>query len=257
MKKLWEKICEETDWNEEAAKSIAYRMEWQRRSREEAEALQEAETPDAKVPLLRAGRLRIDTRRRRVWFDNQPLDAINLLEYALLCCIATTSGQVVTYRELCRRLQTAASVVIDERDAADILSSHLWKLQAILGGDVLIPIPGVGYLLSDRESPEEPAFPIDLTGMWLGETQGRVTARHEWFIEHHDTFAIIRTRWTGEKSFARYSATIISSERLLFLHPGEGRTIRYDFYGFTVPHWVGTYDNGTLNYIYDVVFRRR
>lgn len=43
MKKLWEKIQQESGWDTESAKSIAYRMEWEGRSRQEAEALQRQE----------------------------------------------------------------------------------------------------------------------------------------------------------------------------------------------------------------------
>ncbi|NJN68161.1 MAG: hypothetical protein HC884_16330 [Chloroflexaceae bacterium] len=148
-KKLWEQIYEETAWDEEAAKSIAYRMEWQGLSRSEAEARQREEAryhQQQSVYVLQVGDLRVDYEHGEVWFDDQRVD-VNPIEYRLLLCLAAIPGRLMPYGDILRQMH----VRIWEGGAQEFLQPHAQSLHQKIDPRYLVELYGVGYLVIDPE----------------------------------------------------------------------------------------------------------
>jgi DNA-binding CsgD family transcriptional regulator len=148
-KKLWEQIYEETIWDEEAAKSIAYRMEWQGMSRSEAEARQREETrhyQQQSVYTLMVGDLCVDYEHGEVWFDGQRVD-VNPVEYRLLLCLTAIPGRLMSYSDILRQMH----IRIWEHGAQEFLQSHVRNLYQKIDPRYLVELYGVGYLVIDPE----------------------------------------------------------------------------------------------------------
>lgn len=147
-KKLWQKIYDESNWDEEAAKSIAFRMEWQGMSREEAEALEREEWREKHHTYdLQVGKLGIDTSHQTVWYDDQPV-LLNSVEYRLLLCLAMIPGRVVPYGYILRHMRMHVSV----RDQESFLQNHVDNLQQKINPQSIVHVRNVGYMLIDPDA---------------------------------------------------------------------------------------------------------
>jgi DNA-binding response OmpR family regulator len=96
-------------------------------------------------PVLQAGPLRIDQRRRQVTIDSRPVE-LSAVEYKLVCKLASEPTRVFTRQELMRDVwgyTTAYTRTLD---------SHACRLRSKLANDthrVIVNVWGVGYRLVD------------------------------------------------------------------------------------------------------------
>jgi DNA-binding response OmpR family regulator len=96
------------------------------------------------------GDLFIDTRKKRVVLGKQQV-TLSPLEYRLLVTLAAREGEVVPYREL---LQTVWGYEAEEREARELLKSHIRQIRRRLGLDrtsdrYIQAVRGFGYMLAD------------------------------------------------------------------------------------------------------------
>lgn len=96
---------------------------------------------------LHVGRLKIDTHRYEVWFDDQELH-VTPIEYRILACLATTPDRVVGYKELARFTHGYS---IETSEARELLSRHVRNLRYKFNPRYLVNLRGVGYMLVDPE----------------------------------------------------------------------------------------------------------
>jgi DNA-binding response OmpR family regulator len=96
---------------------------------------------------LSVGGLQIDTYRHDVVFQGQSLH-MTPTEYALLACLATTSGRVVTYSDIAAQTH---SEHLDDTDAHELLRWHVRNLRHKLDRRYLVSVRGVGYMLIDPD----------------------------------------------------------------------------------------------------------
>lgn len=89
------------------------------------------------------GQLWIDTHRHEVRFAGQPL-AVTPIEYMILVCLAETPAMVVTYGVL---VQHTHAITLSEREAYNLLRTHIRNLRRKIDPSYLISVRGVGYIL--------------------------------------------------------------------------------------------------------------
>ncbi|MDW8147253.1 MAG: response regulator transcription factor [Roseiflexaceae bacterium] len=102
------------------------------------------------VRYLRVGDLLIDRFHRRVIFRNRVIQ-VTPTEYELLCCLAEAHGQVLTFREIVRRVYLDAHAISDD-EAQQLLKTHIHNLRHKIDPAYIINVRGVGYRLIDPQT---------------------------------------------------------------------------------------------------------
>jgi DNA-binding response OmpR family regulator len=97
----------------------------------------------ANPPDLIHGLLRIDTGARRAYQDDRELD-LSPKEYALLLCLMTDAGQVVTREQLLRDVWQSTW-----HGPSRSLDQHVSLLRAKLGTEQIVTVRGNGFRLGD------------------------------------------------------------------------------------------------------------
>lgn len=92
---------------------------------------------------LVAGRLRIDTYRHEVWFEER-LMHVTPTEYEILTCLAAVPGRVVAYHEIALRTH---NVAMENAEAHDVLRHHVRNLRRKFERRYLVGVRRVGYML--------------------------------------------------------------------------------------------------------------
>jgi hypothetical protein len=101
-----------------------------------------------------------------------------------------------------------------------------------------------------------PVAPLpDLTGFWIGETQGKYTRVHEWLLTQRGERLFIQTRWAGERGRVNYTGRVLADQRAIRLE-SAGYIARTTGHIFVIPQWVGKYVAGRVVYTYTALFRR-
>jgi DNA-binding response OmpR family regulator len=95
------------------------------------------------------GRLRVDSIRRVITFNNRVLD-LSPLEFRLLSYLIDEAPRVVPPDEIAREVQGYREVPLEARDT---IRSHIYhiraKLKAVAESDVIHTMRGVGYTITD------------------------------------------------------------------------------------------------------------
>lgn len=86
------------------------------------------------------GSLSIDTARRKVAVDEQPV-ALSGREYSILVALASDPGRVMT------RLEIESSLSLTEGAESNTLDVHIYNLRRKIGADRISTVRGVGYAL--------------------------------------------------------------------------------------------------------------
>jgi hypothetical protein len=102
---------------------------------------------------------------------------------------------------------------------------------------------------------------VNLTGRWIGQTQGLSTPFHHWFIYQRGKNVHIFARWKEEGVINHFQGWAVKDEGRFHIHArGDVRVSLQNDYSFIVPGWVGRFDepeDDEEHRTYDVVFYRR
>jgi len=103
--------------------------------------------------------LAIDLDRCQVTMRGQQL-SLTPIEYRLLAALARRPGRVLSCTEL---LKEAQGYDVDEQEARDIIKVHIYHLRRKLEpsdtkGEYVVTVPGFGYMLERRASPQPPVL---------------------------------------------------------------------------------------------------
>jgi DNA-binding response OmpR family regulator len=90
--------------------------------------------------LWSVGSLSIDTARRKVAVDHQPV-ALSSREYGILAVLAADPGRVMT------RLEIESSLSLTDGTESNTLDVHIYNLRRKIGPDRISTVRGVGYAL--------------------------------------------------------------------------------------------------------------
>jgi DNA-binding response OmpR family regulator len=90
--------------------------------------------------LWSVGSLSIDTARRKVAVDQQPV-ALSSREYGILAVLAADPGRVMT------RLEIESSLSLTDGTESNTLDVHIYNLRRKIGPDRISTVRGVGYAL--------------------------------------------------------------------------------------------------------------
>lgn len=99
----------------------------------------------------------------------------------------------------------------------------------------------------------------DLTGVWVGETQGKATPLHRWIVVQRGHVLTFHTRYSTQLKYARFEGTmapdgqsfsIITADEVYEVPLTDGDQ-------FMVPMWVCKRKGRDLIPTYSVRFRRR
>lgn len=100
---------------------------------------------------------------------------------------------------------------------------------------------------------------MNLTGRWIGETQGCKTELHYWLLVQQGNTLSLYTRWEGELHLRKFSEWVILGNNSFTIETRQG-----DFeaaltspQSFTVPKWVPEWEDNKPIPKYDVVFQRK
>lgn len=93
------------------------------------------------------GGLQIDFLERRVYLENEEVP-LTPTEFKMLCCLASSSGEVLTHNYLLEKVWGP-----EYRDADEMVRVTLWRLRRKLRDDPMNPRfiitrPGMGYMLA-------------------------------------------------------------------------------------------------------------
>jgi DNA-binding response OmpR family regulator len=108
-----------------------------RHTAQEHDESQEAER------YLSVGAIRIDTHRHQVWFEGKQIH-VTPTEYAILECLASSAGRVVTYSDIIYRIR---GYEMSESEAHSLLRAHIRNLRKKFDRRYLVSVYGVGYML--------------------------------------------------------------------------------------------------------------
>jgi DNA-binding response OmpR family regulator len=86
------------------------------------------------------GSLSIDTARRKVALDDQPV-SLSSREYSILAVLAADPGRVMT------RLEIESSLSLTDGTESNTLDVHIYNLRRKIGADRISTVRGVGYAL--------------------------------------------------------------------------------------------------------------
>jgi DNA-binding response OmpR family regulator len=86
------------------------------------------------------GGLSIDTARRKVVVDDQPV-SLSSREYSILAVLAADPGRVMT------RLEIESSLSLTDGTESNTLDVHIYNLRRKIGADRISTVRGVGYAL--------------------------------------------------------------------------------------------------------------
>ncbi len=141
----------------EMLQCVALAVEKQRMTQRQARALQtiaegvsllkDPEPPQTTTTIneryLVVGKLRLDHFRHMATFNEQPLH-LTPTEYALLYCLATSQGRVLSYCDIARRTYGHD---VNETEAQLLLKAHLRNLRRKMDPAYLVNVRGAGYML--------------------------------------------------------------------------------------------------------------
>ncbi len=101
------------------------------------------------------GKLRIDTFRHEVSFDNQPIH-VSPTEYELLVYLASIPGRVATFGDIARNTR---NYEIEESEARDLVRGPIRNLRRKFDRRYLVSVRGIGFMLvdPDENGPGRPA----------------------------------------------------------------------------------------------------
>ncbi len=99
---------------------------------------------------------------------------------------------------------------------------------------------------------------MNLTGRWIGQTQGKEGPLHYWLIVQHGNSIDLYTRWDFEPHLAIYAKWLPLQGNSFFIETCYGETEASVTHPtrFLVPKWVCERDGDYLIPTYDVVFNR-
>lgn len=134
----------------DAIQSIARALEEFRVAVPGAPAVSSAHS-DESGRFLRVADLVIDRHRHAVIYEGQPLH-VTPIQYALLCCLAESSGRVLGYTDIVRRTH---GVNVAESEAQVMLKAHLRHIRRKINPAYLVNVRGTGYMIVDpADSPD-------------------------------------------------------------------------------------------------------
>lgn len=100
---------------------------------------------------------------------------------------------------------------------------------------------------------------MNLTGRWIGETQGCETRTHHWVIIQRGNYLNLYTRWEDEPHLQHIFESILSQDNSFTIHTSYGDFLALitEKQGFIVHQWVFKQIENYMVPAYDVVFRRK
>lgn len=101
---------------------------------------------------------------------------------------------------------------------------------------------------------------MELTGRWIGETQGTQTLLHHWAFVQQGQSLNVYTRWAGESKLENFFALTKPDNNTTFtLKTGHGdfEASLINSQSFIVPKWVWVQEGDKLIPKFDVIFHRR
>jgi DNA-binding response OmpR family regulator len=104
---------------------------------------QEHDEPQETDRYLSVGAICIDTHRHQVWFEGKQIH-VTPTEYAILECLASSAGRVVTYGDVIYRIR---GYEMSESEAHSLLRAHIRNLRKKFDRRYLVSVYGVGYML--------------------------------------------------------------------------------------------------------------
>jgi DNA-binding response OmpR family regulator len=142
----WRKVCAVVEDVQPEARS-AERSE----GPEHTAATTEVNALDADQRAITIGALCIDTRRFEVWFDGQIVH-LTPTEYAILVCLATRPGQIVSYEAIAHTLH---GTDLQRQESYELVRRHLHNLRKKIDARYLVSVRGQGYVLSAPDYPPD------------------------------------------------------------------------------------------------------
>ncbi len=106
--------------------------------------------PNPDQHTITIGALHIDTRRFEVWFDGQIIH-LTPTEYAILVCLATRPGQIVSYEAIAHTLH---GTDLQRQESYELVRRHLHNLRKKIDTRYLVSVRGQGYVLSAPDYPQ-------------------------------------------------------------------------------------------------------
>jgi DNA-binding response OmpR family regulator len=100
---------------------------------------------------VQIGALVLDYFRHTASFKGQPMH-LTPIEYSLLCCLADSTGRVVSYQEIVR---CSHGYEPDEAEAQSLLKAHIRNLRRKIDSEYLVNVRGTGYILVDPTQSED------------------------------------------------------------------------------------------------------
>ncbi len=113
--------------------------------------------PHEETRYITVGLLTIDSFRHTASFDGHMLH-LTPIEYALLRCLAESTGRVLTYREIVR---CSHGHEPEETEAQSLLKAHIRNLRRKIASDYLVNVRGTGYMLVDPETAPDAPYDED------------------------------------------------------------------------------------------------
>jgi DNA-binding response OmpR family regulator len=96
------------------------------------------------LPILSAGRLRIDPTRHQAWLGGSRI-ALSPREFVILQELMMHAGAVISGNELKYRLDLMGDTI-----ASNVLQVHIHNLRRKLGRLAIVTVRGVGYRINDE-----------------------------------------------------------------------------------------------------------
>lgn len=100
---------------------------------------------------------------------------------------------------------------------------------------------------------------MNLTGRWIGQTQGKETERHRWLFVQHGQHLDLYTRWEYEHLWhAHFEGDVLDSNHIAIACSGEDRygTVT-DSSQVSIHKWLWEQEGEQWVPTYDVVFLRQ
>ncbi len=99
---------------------------------------------------------------------------------------------------------------------------------------------------------------VNLTGRWIGETQGAKTEAHHWVIKQQGRTLTFYTKWEKERHLKPLYIALMDEEGWTFYYKQINLRARLiDADHFVISKWVGYTINGEFTPYHDVAFQRR